>query len=444
MPKDYDFLSGLLDEVALEGLDGITLAMLWQRLRDRRSFSIPVDEYSKIFFWKIVARHKDIEIYELPKPRKFYPIYNRYDHMDPELGIVTEPEKLDPDPYAPVVPIEEGVVRGSCSTYDKRKCITSEIRHDNVLLVSLKEAEDTWGDSLVLVASPKLRLLTLIGTVTNPLIDLSLEAYCLLERIGRSRYLGAVTQGEEGLLKSIGSICNDLHIHEEYLISKGLIKSQKQFMKRKGAPICTYSLFHLTRFYEEREEKITTWMKKLCDVLKDKPQKQEKFAVLEDEMKMPGDIIRELINGPLKGCVEIITLQSQEFHTEENVCRLVKDFNEDTDDNKPGDLPANIHFDSSKIFYGVPLVHQLYSHIKNSGTGGLSTEDLGRRMTLPRSDIEDLLFVLSSKGHIIKLHDTVMKKDKYVSYTNAKEDKTSKEKEIRKPENDDSDAHGRV
>ncbi|GBM50717.1 General transcription factor 3C polypeptide 1 [Araneus ventricosus] len=428
MAKDYDFVSGLLDEVALEGLDGITLEMLWQRLRDRSSFAIPVDEDSKIFFWKIVAMHKDLEIYELPKPRKFYPIYNRYDHIDPELGVVVEPEKLDPDPYAPVVPIKDGDVRGSCSTYDKRKCITAEIRHDNVLLISLKEAEDTWGDSLVLVASPKVRLISLIGTVTNPLIDLSLEAYCLLERIGRSRYLGEVTLGDGGLLSLKAFFCKQLHYYRKKLTSKGLVTKQNHYMKNKNGTTCTGSLFHLTRFYVQRKTKMATWMKCLCDILKDKPQNQESCKVLREEMKIPARTFRKLFYKPFEKWVKLVSLTCQEFYPDGTqkewftvngepkfvkVCQLLRHCDEEGDDkdddddeandNKAEILPANIHFDSSKIYYGIPLVHQLYGHIKDAGPEGVSAGDLGRTMTLPRLDIRGLLTLLSRKGHIISV-----------------------------------------
>ncbi|CAL1296548.1 unnamed protein product [Larinioides sclopetarius] len=427
MPKDYDFVSGLLDEIALEGLDGITLEMLWQRIRDRPTFSIPVDEDSKIFFWKIVATHKDIEIYKLPKPRKFYPIYNRYDHIDPELGVVVEPENLDPDPYAPIVPIKDGDIRGSCSTYDKRQCITSEIRHDNVLLASLKEVEDTWGDSLVLVASPKLRLISLIGTVTNPLIDLSLEAYCLLERIGRSRYLGEVTQGEGGLLSLKASFCKQLHYYRKKLTLKGLVTKQNHYMKNKKGTTCTGSLFHLTRFYVQRKTKMATWMKCLCDILKEKPQNQEACKVLKEEMKIPDRTFKKLFYKPFQRWVKLVSLTCQEFYPDGThkdwftvngqpkfvkVCQLLRHCDEEGDDkdddeeatsNKGGTLPTNIHFDSSKIYYGIPLVHQLYGHIKDAGPEGLSAGDLGRTMTLPRLDIRGLLTLLSRKGHIISV-----------------------------------------
>ncbi|KAF8789321.1 General transcription factor 3C polypeptide 1 like protein [Argiope bruennichi] len=426
MSKDYDFLSALLDEIALEGLDGITLEMLWQRLKDRPNFSIPVDEDSKIFFWNIVAMHKDLEIYKLPKPRKFYPIYNRYDHIDPELGVVVEPEKLDPDPYSPIVSVDKGDIRGSCSTFKTRKRITSEIRADNVLLMSLQDAEDTWGDSLVIVASPKLRLLSLIGSVTNPLVDLSTEAYCLLERIGRARYLGEVTQGEGGLLSLKAAFCKQLHYYRKKLTLKGLVTKQNHYMKNKKGTTCTGSLFHLTRFYVQRKTKMAVWMKCLCDILKDKPQNQEACKVLKEEMKIPDRTFKKLFYRPFQKWVRLVSIPCQDFYPNGThkewftvngqpkyvkVCQLLRHCDEEVqekdeeevNDNKAGTLPTNIHFDSSKLYYGVPIVHQIYEHIKNAGPEGVSGGDLGRATTLPRLDVRGIVTLLLKKGHITSI-----------------------------------------
>ncbi|GBN61028.1 hypothetical protein AVEN_126000-1 [Araneus ventricosus] len=52
----------------------------------------PVD---KSCSYATAATHKDIEMHKLLEPRKFFVIYLRYNHTDPELRIVSEPEKLE-------------------------------------------------------------------------------------------------------------------------------------------------------------------------------------------------------------------------------------------------------------------------------------------------------------------------------------------------------------
>jgi hypothetical protein len=41
--------------------------------------------------WNIIRQLDDIEMYELPSPRKPLVVFNRYDNVDPELGMILEP-----------------------------------------------------------------------------------------------------------------------------------------------------------------------------------------------------------------------------------------------------------------------------------------------------------------------------------------------------------------
>lgn len=57
----------------------------------RPNFACTLDEKSKAFIWNIIRQVDDIEMYELPTPRKSLVIFNRYDNVDPELGMILEP-----------------------------------------------------------------------------------------------------------------------------------------------------------------------------------------------------------------------------------------------------------------------------------------------------------------------------------------------------------------
>ena len=65
-----DFVHDLLDEIALEGLDGITIEALWTRLNHRqrnKQFSLALDEDGKAFLWQRIALLPDLSFYELPR-----------------------------------------------------------------------------------------------------------------------------------------------------------------------------------------------------------------------------------------------------------------------------------------------------------------------------------------------------------------------------------------
>lgn len=192
----------LKDEIALEGLDGITLEGLWKRLEKRPKFEMTLDEKSKEFFWKMIKRLKGIDMYELEEAREPLFIFNRFDYTDPDSGILFEPLIDFPNHY-PHWPIndQESNVLGSCSTYYSRKICTAE-----AVTCNLQEADEKWGNKLVLVASQALRTHALIGDRYTTKKIMIITNYCLLERIARSRYLGEVTQGKLSLQNALSKL----------------------------------------------------------------------------------------------------------------------------------------------------------------------------------------------------------------------------------------------
>lgn len=66
-----DPLSIIEDEVALEGLDGITIPSLWIRLENRQpSFPLKLDEATKGFLWKALIHNTNLQFYEQPLERE--------------------------------------------------------------------------------------------------------------------------------------------------------------------------------------------------------------------------------------------------------------------------------------------------------------------------------------------------------------------------------------
>jgi general transcription factor 3C polypeptide 1 len=229
---NVNYMSDVLDEIALEGLDGITLEATAKRIdkkwngskKKKKSDAVAGDGF-RAFLWKIVRLQKEISVYQLDQDRDELKIFNRYEHLDCDLGVVMEPELVPKDlyPFVLVDDAEKGV-RGSCETYGKRKNVTDAARK----MDDVKELALTFGESrLVLVASQQMRNEALMGPFADPLLAETLTAmqYCILERVGRSREHGEVTQGKMSL-QFMKENPKTLFYHRKNLLKHGLIKKQ--------------------------------------------------------------------------------------------------------------------------------------------------------------------------------------------------------------------------
>ncbi|CAG7705535.1 unnamed protein product [Allacma fusca] len=84
----------LIDEIALEGLDGITLQALQVRLTERPGMTMEITDKSMNQIWNVVRRIKGIEMYELPESRNDLVMYRRADYVD-DRGKKFQESKID-------------------------------------------------------------------------------------------------------------------------------------------------------------------------------------------------------------------------------------------------------------------------------------------------------------------------------------------------------------
>lgn len=82
-----------------------------------------------------------------------------------------------------------------------------------------------WGHKLVVVANQAARNRALRNPDVNPNLELTVMQYCVLERVGRSRYHGDVTQGKVSL-QLIGEDAKTLFYHRKVLQKQRLITKQ--------------------------------------------------------------------------------------------------------------------------------------------------------------------------------------------------------------------------
>lgn len=93
-----------------------------------------------------------------------------------------------------------------------------------------------------------------------------INSYLVLERIGRSREHGEVTQGKHGLSR-LNMPCKSAFYFRKRLLADGLIVKQPMSMKVSNR-MTLGTLLHLPRFYCLRQSKLIIMMKKLIQVLK--------------------------------------------------------------------------------------------------------------------------------------------------------------------------------
>ncbi|XP_076248237.1 general transcription factor 3C polypeptide 1 isoform X2 [Calliopsis andreniformis] len=255
----------VIDEVALEGLDGITIEALWLRLTHRLHNSLPLPNSVMIQIWSICIQIKEFAFYELENAREPLTIFDRYEFVDPDLGIILEPENvpLDIYPHFPIHDVPNGI-KGSCSTYYTRKDVTEIVRNLN-----LDDARNRYGQKLVIVASQSARNSALMGDEVSPTLELNVTQYCFLERVGRSRYHGEVTQGKLSL-NALKEDPKSLFYHRKLLLRHKLITKQIHHQK-SGDHSCNGSLLHLPRFFVERKPKAIFLAEEVVKILKTKP-----------------------------------------------------------------------------------------------------------------------------------------------------------------------------
>lgn len=396
-----DYTATILDEIALEGLDGITLQALWVRLGACPYFPILIDADSQKFIWEIVKRLEDVEMFELPKPRAPLVLFNRFALVDHELGNVIEPEVIPVDIY-PFQVIDDQVrgIVGSCTTYDDREEIT-----DRAKTSTLQEADQKWGSRLVLVASQCVRSAALMGDDVDPCLEFTAMHYCILERIGRARYHGEVTQGKISL-HCTGEDPKSLFYYRKSLLHHKLITKQGFNLKSNAnAQNCSGSLLHLPRFYSEHKSKIYFWTERVVDIVKSRPNCIVDYEEIRNEMGGTS-ISKKLFKTP--DFLRFIKTEKVPFRTvypdaprelwkhkasdKEKQLKVVKLVNpncsvkdEWVKEEEVEEEEEGIGFvDESTRLLDVPLMTQAFNAVDESGPNGLTQVELSKKLGMTK------------------------------------------------------------
>ncbi|XP_018403119.1 PREDICTED: general transcription factor 3C polypeptide 1 [Cyphomyrmex costatus] len=446
-----NLVEAVVDEVALEGLDGITLQALWMRLANRFNDSLP---YSKSFMeqiWLICKKVKDFQFYELETSRDALVIFDRYEYVHPDLGIILEPPNvpLDIYPHCPVQDLKTGVM-GSCSTYYTRKDITSNVKN-----TSLDKVTEKYGRGLIIVASQCVRSQALMGVEVSPILKLSIMQYCFLERVGRSRYHGEVTQGKLSLA-ALRQDPKTLFYHRKFLLQHKLITKQIHHQKSSGH--CNSgSLLHLPRFYVERKPKMIYLAEQVLDILRFKDNGVAEYDEIKKKLGIENSIkklfrtafFQKIVKTDI--CVPYRTLypnaepsewRQKQDPSKEKKIRAVQVLYPDVNvadiwnkEEKEDDEDL-VELDISNHLVNVPYLKQTNAIIEASQAEGISQAQLGKEMGLTKLQSRSFMRNVVKSGIAATYMNDVGRQriTKYVSKKYEENSKMSKQfnKEVHK------------
>lgn len=397
--RSLDYTATILDEIALEGLDGITLQGLWVRLGACPYFPIGIDPDSQKFIWEIVKRLEDVDIFELPTERASLVLFNRFESVDQELGDVIEPEIVPEDiyPFKVVDDQVKGIV-GSCCLYDDRREITERARQ-----ASLETATRKWGSRLVLVASQNVRSAALMGDDVDPCLEFTPMHFCILERIGRARYHGEVTQGKISL-HCTGEDPKSLFYYRKTLLLHKLITKQG-FNLKSNSQNCSGSLLHLPRFFSEHKSKIYYWTERIVEFLKGKVNFLADYEDVRNEIGGT-TLPKKLFKTP--DFLRFVKAERVPYRTvhpdaprevwknkgsdKEKLLRVVKLVNpncsvkdEWVKEEDPEEEEEGIGYvDESTRLLDVPIMTQAFNAVDESGPNGLTQVELSKKLGMTK------------------------------------------------------------
>ncbi|KAK7165565.1 hypothetical protein R3I93_005585 [Phoxinus phoxinus] len=277
-----DPLDAVLDEVALEGLDGMSIQTLWLRLRTRQpEFGLSLDPLSQQFIWSCLIRSEEIRFYLLPESRRTVSLHDRFVEVDRNTGIheMRQVEAQDVYPVCVLTDDPRGL-QGSCVFFSERLDVCEQIRAP----LTLEEVQTRWGERLVMVASAELRYRALIGPEGNPELKLPDLSYCILERLGRARWQGELQRDLHTRIFRMDA--GKMHYLRRTLDRNGLITLQSHVARLPSGAQQHSLLLLLKRFHVDRRSKYDILMESTSNILSDLPDKTGVMMKIRQQLRV--------------------------------------------------------------------------------------------------------------------------------------------------------------
>ncbi|XP_074452839.1 general transcription factor 3C polypeptide 1 isoform X3 [Larus michahellis] len=376
-------LWALLDEVALEGLDGITPGALWHRLAARSPpFPLPLEPATQQLLWAALSAQPDISFYLLPRARPALRLHDRYEEIDLETGILeTKRDPVSSDDIYPVHMILDNKdgIQGSCQYFKERLDITDQIRR--------KDLQPCYT------------------------------------------YIEAVEKVDAG----------KIHYHRRVLDRNGLITMQSHVIRLPSGAQQHSILLLLTRFHVDRRSKYDILMEKLSSMLSARSNQMETLGNLRDELGLCERTFKRLYQYMMNaGLAKVVSIPLQDIHpnggpyktkkgTDVMVrcLKLLKEFRKKMEDYHDDDEEEII----TKAVPPVDIVcerdmlTQAYELIESRGTKGISQAEIRLAMNVGKLEAR-MLCRLLERYKVVKgfMEDEGRQRTtKYISYIFAEE-----------------------
>ncbi|XP_042293819.1 general transcription factor 3C polypeptide 1 isoform X2 [Sceloporus undulatus] len=410
-------LSAALEEVALEGLDGATAGALWERLAARVPpfpLPLPLEPSARELLWASLAAHPELGFHLLPCARPPLRLYDRYEEIDLETGILES--KREPGPADDVYPVcmvleDDRGIQGSCRDFKQRLDVTDQVRTKDLRpCCTFAQAYEKWGERLVMVASQALRHRTLIGWEGDPDLKLPDFSYCILERLGRARWQGELQRDLSVVFKVDAG---KLHYHRKVLDRNGLISMQSHVIRLPSRAQQHSILLLLTRFHVDRRSKYDILMEKLSSMLSARPGRMETLVNIKEELGLCDKTFKRLYQYMMNaGLGKIMSVPLQEVHPDKGpfktkkgtdilvrCLKLVKEFRKKVDDFHDDDDDDEELITKPvqpvDIVYEKDMLSQAYELIESWGTKGISQAELRAAMNVGRLEARMLCRLLA-------------------------------------------------
>ncbi|KAM9314246.1 general transcription factor 3C polypeptide 1 [Pholidichthys leucotaenia] len=418
--------SAVEDEVALEGLDGITIPSLWVRLESRRPrFPLKLDDCTKELIWKSVATNAALKFYALPEERDDVELTDRFDSIDKDTGTeITDSFSSTKKDIYPihVVPEHKDGIQGSCAYFKERINITKQIRSTSLtVLVSLADAFERYGRKLVIVASQSLRHRCLIGSEGDPDAKLFDDSYCVLEKIGRARWQGELQGDLHG-----GTFKGDarkFHYLRKSLIKHSLITMQPYIRRLKTGQMQHSVLLLLKRFHTSRRTRNDMMMESVSNFLQQFPGQFATVAMLKKYLNLSESPFQRFIKYMRASrLVEYIQVPLDELDPSRGPCtnkngkkvnvrcaKLIKpnarkgvtdDVNDDDEDEEDDTSEKRETFTKDIWLMERDLLSQAYHCVLASETTGITQRNICLRLNLTKLEARMVCRRLEKEGLI--------------------------------------------
>ncbi|CAD5117834.1 DgyrCDS6580 [Dimorphilus gyrociliatus] len=424
-----DILDSTIDEVALEGLDGITIPSLWIRLENRRPpLQFTLDDKGKRFIWKLLGQSEDIQFFKLKKPRSDIK-YKIFGEDDDET---LERQVDDEDNIYSFKLIRDGDVVGSCEEYQIRQDITKAAGK-----IPLEKALKTYGRNLVIVASQTCRYNVLFGKTMRHDLDINDKMYCFLELIGRGRWNGVDT----GYLGKVMKVDSKYTFYvKKLLITYGLINSQVWHDSQKRTMV---SILQLSRFHSLMMSKFQRIAENMSDYLLRKKNKRDSMSNVMNELDISyRDMKNFFRNNDFsqffnKKSISVIKYKDSELtdielnastpNREIRIIELKRPFTVEELLEKQAEKNKNNEEDNETIeekplIMRQTLLQQMFDHVDSKETEGVSTSDF-ICFGFSKLECRSLCSSLHQTGLVdcVKIEVGRQKKGRYISKRHSKQ-----------------------